>query len=87
MLSEIFNQKYMQIIQQPFSNVQLELLKTFSYQLADAEILELRKVLASFFAQRAIRLANQKWDEEKWNEETVDKLLNTKMRKKKPKTK
>ena len=59
----------------------LELLKTFSHQLTDNDLLELRKILAAFFAQRLIEQANQVWDEQHWNDEKVDEILNTKMRK------
>ena len=68
-------------IKQPLTNVQLELLKTFSHQLPDNDLLELRKILAAFFAQKLIEQANQVWDEQHWNDEKVDEILNTKMRK------
>ena len=68
-------------IKQPLTNVQLELLKTFSHQLTDNDLLELRKMLAAFFAQRLIEQAKQVWDEQHWNDEKVDEILNTKMRK------
>ncbi|HOY16961.1 MAG TPA: hypothetical protein PLC89_06710 [Haliscomenobacter sp.] len=72
----------MEVLKQPLSNVQLELLKTFSHQLSESEILELRKILAQFFAQRAIQLANEVWDKNEWTDEDVDRMLETKMRKK-----
>jgi hypothetical protein len=72
----------MEVLKQPLSNVQLELLKTFSHQLSESEILELRKILAQFFAQRAIQLANEVWDKQEWTDEDVDRMLETKMRKK-----
>lgn len=72
----------MEVLKQPLSNVQLELLKTFSHQLSETEILELRKILANFFAQRAIQLANEVWDKNEWTDEDVDRMLETKMRKK-----
>ncbi|AEE52787.1 hypothetical protein [Haliscomenobacter hydrossis] len=72
----------MEVLKQPLSNVQLELLKTFSHQLSESEILELRKILAQFFAQRAIQLANEAWDKKEWTDEDVDRMLETKMRKK-----
>ena len=72
----------MEVLKQPLSNVQLELLKTFSHQLSESEILELRKILAHFFAQRAILLANEVWDKNEWTDEDVDRMLETKMRKK-----
>lgn len=37
-------------VKQPLSNVQLELLKTFSHQLSENDLIELRKMLAMFFA-------------------------------------
>lgn len=68
-------------IQQPFTNVQLELLKTFAHNLNEEELLQLRKLLAAFFAQRAIEAANRAWDEKGWTDEDVDRLLKTKLRK------
>jgi F0F1-type ATP synthase delta subunit len=72
----------MEVLKQPLSNVQLELLKTFSHQLSESEILDLRKVLAQFFAQRAIQIANEVWEEKGWGDEDVERMLDTKMRKK-----
>jgi hypothetical protein len=73
----------MEVLKQPLSNVQLELLKTFSHQLSEKEILELREILARFFAQRAIQIANEVWDNNDWTDEDVDRMLKIKMRKKK----
>lgn len=72
----------MKAIHNPLTNVQLELLKTFSHQLSETDISELRRVLALFFAQRAIKQANNMWDEKGWTNEDVDRMLETKMRKK-----
>ncbi|MCU0390504.1 MAG: hypothetical protein MUE81_05265 [Thermoflexibacter sp.] len=69
------------LLRQPFSNVQLELLKVFSHQLSDSELLELRKVLVSFFAQRLIQQADKTWAEKNWTDQDVDIMLQTKMRK------
>ncbi|WP_395065474.1 hypothetical protein [Flavobacterium sp.] len=71
------------ILKQPFTNVQLELLKTFSHNLPESDLLDLKKTLASFFADKLINQANKVWDEQKWNGEKVDALLQTKMRKSK----
>ncbi len=38
--------------------------------------------LVQLFAARAVKAANKIWDEEDWNEEKVQKLLHTKLRKK-----
>ncbi len=71
----------MQVIEQPLSNAQLEILRTFSHKLSDNDLVELRKTLAIFFAKRTIAAANKAWDEKGWTDEDVDRLLNTKLRK------
>lgn len=63
------------------TNVQLELLKVFSYQVSDEDLIELKDTLAQFFAEKAIQSANQAWDEQGWDDQKVDELLNTKLRK------
>ena len=70
----------MEIVKQPFTNAQLELLKTFSHDLSESELAELKKVLAQFFAQRAVREADQVWDEKGWTEGDVERMLQQKMR-------
>lgn len=73
----------MQKPSQPLSNVQLEILKAFSHQLDQQEILEFREIIAQYFAKRAIQAANKVWDEKGWTDETVERLLHTRMRKEK----
>jgi len=75
----------MHTTKQPFSNVQLEILKTFSHQLSESELLELRQTLALFFAKRLVAQADKVWDEKQWTDHDVTKMLTTKMRKKSPK--
>lgn len=70
----------MEAIRQPLTNVQLELLKVFSHDVSEQDLLELKKMLVDFFAKRAITLANQAWDENGWTDADVDRLLNTKLR-------
>lgn len=70
-------------IKQPLTNVQLELLKMFSLQLNENDLMELKKTLVSFFAQRLILQADKTWEEKNWTDSDVDEMLNTKMRKRK----
>lgn len=70
----------MEVVKQPFSNAQLELLKAFSHNLSESELAELKKMLAQFFAQRAIKEANRIWDEKGWTEGGVERMLQQKMR-------
>lgn len=70
---------------QPLTNVQLEILKTFSYSLSEQELLEMKRLLASFFAKRAIAIVDKAWDEQGWNDKKVEELLKTKLRSRKKK--
>lgn len=65
-----------------FSNLQLELLKTFTHNLNEMELVELRRRLAQFFSDRLINQADKTWNEKGWDDNHIDKLLNTKLRKK-----
>lgn len=71
----------MEPLKQPLSNVQLEILKVFSHNLKNQELIELKDVIANFFAKRAINAANKVWDEQNWDNDKVNDLLNTKLRK------
>ena len=70
----------MQSINQPLSNTQLEILKAFSYNLSNQELLEFKETIAAYFAKRAIEAANKIWDEKKWTDKDVDEMLTTKIR-------
>jgi len=70
----------MSSIKQPLSNLQLELLKAFSHQLDHQDLLELKAMLAAFFAKKSIEEANKIWDQEGWDQQEIEKLLHTKLR-------
>lgn len=59
----------------PLSNVQLELLKLFSRDVSEKDLLEIKELLVQFFAQKATQRANQVWDENKWTDEDAQRLL------------
>jgi hypothetical protein len=61
----------------PLSNVQLELLKIYSTNLKEADLQELKQLLAQFFAQKSILLANQVWDEKGYTDDYMNQLLNS----------
>lgn len=65
------------------SNTQLELLKAFSHPLSNEDLMELKDLLSKFFAQKAIKNANQVWDEKGWTNDTMDDFLKQKLRSKK----
>ena len=64
-----------------FSNLQLELLKVFTHELNEFDLIELKKRLAAFFSDRLIAKADKAWEEKDWNDTQIEELLNSKLRK------
>jgi len=60
----------------PLSNLQLELLKLYSYDLKDEEMEELKKALAAFFAKRIRKHTDELWEERGFTQETMQQWLN-----------
>lgn len=56
---------------QPFSNLQLELLKLYASHVSEEDLLQIRDLLARFFFERAKDAADQAWDEKQLSEETL----------------
>lgn len=53
----------MTVSRKPLSNVQLELLKIYSADILDNDLLELKRILAQYFAKKAIANAANVWKE------------------------
>jgi hypothetical protein len=66
----------MENLQPPLSNVQLELLKLYATDLSEEDMLELKDMLADFYAKKSIQLANQVWEEKGLTNEDMDSWLN-----------
>lgn len=58
------------------TNLQLELLKLFSYQLHEEELIEIKQLLAKFFADRLKKRTSKIWKEKAYTQEDMDKWLN-----------
>jgi hypothetical protein len=65
----------MSVLNYPLSNVQVELLKLFSTNLNDKDLIELKDLLSSFYAEKAVVQADGIWDEKKLTNEDMDKWL------------
>lgn len=59
----------------PLTNVQLELLKLYTYDLKEEEMQELKKMLAAFFAQRVRQRTGKIWQERGYTQETMQQWL------------
>jgi hypothetical protein len=68
------------VVQHKLSNLQIELLKVFSRNLSDVQLLEIKQILANYFAQKATEEMDKIWDEKGWTNETMEGFLKEKMR-------
>jgi len=75
-----FKTQKMEAIQTPFNAAQQELLQLFAAGLSDEELRELKQILLDFKFRRVTTLADKVWDEKGWNDETVEKILQTHLR-------
>jgi hypothetical protein len=66
----------MSVINYPLSNVQIELMKLFSTNLSDKELIELKDLLSRFYADKAISQADEIWDKKGLSNEDMEKWLN-----------
>jgi len=62
------------------TNLQMELLKLFKYNLSQKQLLEVKDLLAKYFADKATREMDKLWKEKGLTNETMDSWLNEHMR-------
>ncbi len=65
---------------QKLTNLQLELLKVFSYQLNQQQLTDIRNLLANYFAEQATREMDKLWEQQGWDENTMVEWANEHMR-------
>lgn len=64
------------MVQQQLTNLQLEIIKLYSTEMERSELIELKQVLARFFAQKAVEEADQIWDDKNLTNQDMDSWLN-----------
>lgn len=69
-----------QSIKSPLSNAQLEILKLFSRDLSEQDLLAIKRLLVRYLAEKATRLADEVWEEKGWTNEDMKRFANTHMR-------
>jgi len=62
------------------TNLQLEILKLFSIELPDNQLIEIRDMLSKYFADKASDEMDRLWDENNWSDKTMDDWSNEHMR-------
>ncbi len=56
---------------QKLTNLQLELLKVFSYQLNQQQLIDIKNLLANYFAEQATEEMDKLWEENNWDNNTM----------------
>lgn len=62
-------------IQPPFTNLQMELLKLFSRQLPDKDLLAIRDLIAQYLLERTFELADAAWEKRGYTVESFQQQL------------
>jgi hypothetical protein len=64
------------MLQTALSNLQMEILELYSTNLSEDDLNELKRVLARFYAEKAVREADRLWDERNLADHDMEKWLN-----------
>ena len=64
-------------LKSPLNNAQLELLKFFSRELSEEDLLALKRLFVRYLAEKATRLADKVWEQKGWTNEDMKKLAHT----------
>jgi hypothetical protein len=59
---------------------QLEILKLFTRELDDNDLIEIKRLIIKYLADKITRMADEIWEENNWTDEDMDRLLNTHQR-------
>lgn len=65
----------MTALKQPLTNLQLELLKLYSLNLPEESLLEIKRLIARYFADKAADEMDKLWGSNGWTNDTMDNWL------------
>ncbi len=64
------------------TNLQIELLKLFQYELPENQLQEIKNILAKYFAKTATNEMDKLWDEHNWSNDLMKEWAGEHLRKK-----
>jgi hypothetical protein len=70
----------MEALQMPFNQAQLDILKVLARPMSDAELVELKRVIVRFFANKLVAKANETWDKNGWTTADTEQLAQRHLR-------
>ena len=54
------------------SNLQLELLKLYAYNVSEDQLKDIKRMLAAYFAEQATAEMDRLWEEKGWTQKTIE---------------
>lgn len=60
----------------PLSNMQLELLKLFTHDIEESDLIALKRLMVKYLSEKASRLADKVWKDKNWTAKDMDDFLN-----------
>jgi len=54
------------------SNLQMELLKLYPYNVSEKELKDIRSILADYFVGKIDSEMNDLWEKNEWNDQTIE---------------
>jgi hypothetical protein len=64
------------------TNIQIELLKMFQFNLPEKQLVEIKNILAKYFAKTASDEMDKLWEENNWNNDVMKEWAGEHLRKK-----
>ena len=62
------------------SNLQIELLEVFTYDLSDEQLVEIRDLLTNYFSEKVSTGIDKLFEDNNWGEEKIEEWSNEHMR-------
>ncbi len=59
------------VFTKPLTNLQLELIQVFDYQIEDSQLLDIKNILANYFAAEATKEMDKLWQANNWTNDTM----------------
>ena len=59
------------------NNHQLEILKLFTSNLDEADLIEIKRLIVKYLAEKATGLADEQWEKNEWTNQDMETLLKT----------
>ena len=64
----------------PLTNLQVELLNLFEYELSEKQLLEVRNILSTYFAEKATQEMDRLFEENNWDNQKIEDWTKEHMR-------